>query len=156
MKHDAFDESLRRRAQEELFEISAEADARVARAIRRGMRVDRKPQRATWVAPLTAAVAACISEYLLCAGRCDLRGELLERAAAFRAENAFLLFSADLSGILIAACTEETRNHVFCDFLCCPFREGQRILKISRFQTLHSFDFEGNDSPSRFQEVAGS
>ena len=59
MKHDAFDESLRRRAQEELFEISAEADARVARAIRRGMRVDRKPQRATWVAPLTAAVAAC-------------------------------------------------------------------------------------------------
>ena len=59
MKHDAFDESLRRRAQEELFEISAEADARVARAIRRGMRVDRKPQRATWAAPLTAAVAAC-------------------------------------------------------------------------------------------------
>lgn len=58
MKHDAFDESLRRRAQEELFEISAEADARVARAIRRGMRVDRKPQRATWAAPLTAAVAA--------------------------------------------------------------------------------------------------
>lgn len=50
-------------------------------------------------AKIAAAVAACISEYLLCAGRCDLRGELLERAAAFRAENAFLLFSADLSGI---------------------------------------------------------
>ena len=42
-------------------------------------------------AKIAAAVAACISEYLLCAGRCDLRGELLERAAAFRAENAFLL-----------------------------------------------------------------
>ena len=50
-------------------------------------------------AKIAAAVAACISEYLLCAGRRDLRGELLERAAAFRAENAFLLFSADLSGI---------------------------------------------------------
>lgn len=59
MKHDAFDESLRRRAREETFEVSAQADARVTRAIRRGMRANRKTQRATWAVPMTVAVAAC-------------------------------------------------------------------------------------------------
>ena len=59
---------------------------------------------------IAAAAAACISEYLDEAGRTDLKAELLEHQGAFRRENAFLLFTADLSGIqsfLYAVTTEK-------------------------------------------------
>ncbi|MCI6039909.1 MAG: type III-A CRISPR-associated protein Cas10/Csm1 [Clostridiales bacterium] len=48
---------------------------------------------------ITAAVSACISEYLLGQGETDYRARLLEHEAAFRAEPAFLMVTADLSGI---------------------------------------------------------
>ena len=48
---------------------------------------------------VTAAVASCISVYLETAGRMDWKAELLDHQKAFRQEQAFLLFSADLSGI---------------------------------------------------------
>lgn len=48
---------------------------------------------------IAAAVAACISEYLGEANRNDLRTELLSKSDAFCMEQAFMLFSADLSGI---------------------------------------------------------
>lgn len=48
---------------------------------------------------IAAAVAACISEYMEAEGRGDLRRELLEESAKFYDEPAFLLFSADFSGI---------------------------------------------------------
>lgn len=47
----------------------------------------------------TAAIAACLSEYLADQGIADLRDALFEQEAAFRQKPAFLLFSADLSGI---------------------------------------------------------
>lgn len=47
----------------------------------------------------TAAIAACLSEYLADQGVGDLRDALFEQEAAFRQRPAFLLFSADLSGI---------------------------------------------------------
>ncbi len=48
---------------------------------------------------VTAAAAACISEYLEEGGRLDWRAELLDHRRDFCQEEAFLLFSADLSGI---------------------------------------------------------
>lgn len=48
---------------------------------------------------LTAAMAACISEYLLANGETDLRSRLWKREKEFREEQAFLLYSADFSGI---------------------------------------------------------
>lgn len=48
---------------------------------------------------ITAAVGACISEYLLEQGETDLRTRLFEQESAFRQEPAFLMVSADLSGI---------------------------------------------------------
>ncbi|MBP3655950.1 MAG: type III-A CRISPR-associated protein Cas10/Csm1 [Clostridia bacterium] len=48
---------------------------------------------------ITAAVGACISEYLLDRGVTDYRAYLFDREMAFREEKAFLMYSADLSGI---------------------------------------------------------
>lgn len=48
---------------------------------------------------VTAAVAACISEYLEESRRMDWKRELLDCQREFYREEAFLLFSADLSGI---------------------------------------------------------
>ena len=48
---------------------------------------------------VTAAIAACISEYLLDCGETDYHRRLLIQEAAFRQEKAFLLYSADFSGI---------------------------------------------------------
>lgn len=50
-------------------------------------------------AKITAAVGACICEYLAAEGITDYRQELLTGEAAFREKNAFLLYSADFSGI---------------------------------------------------------
>lgn len=59
---------------------------------------------------VAAAVAACISEYLEAEGRSDLRFELLDHSASFYDEQAFLLFSADLSGIQSFLYTVSTEN----------------------------------------------
>ena len=59
---------------------------------------------------IAAALAACISDYLEAAGRNNLRMELLEKSSEFCAENAFLLFSADLSGIQSFLYTVATEN----------------------------------------------
>jgi CRISPR-associated protein Csm1 len=59
---------------------------------------------------IAAAVAACISDYLEASGRNDLRRELLEKSGEFCAESAFLLFSADLSGIQSFIYTVATEN----------------------------------------------
>lgn len=48
---------------------------------------------------VTAAIASCISEYLLDRGETDLRQRLLIQEQEFRQEQAFLLYSADFSGI---------------------------------------------------------
>lgn len=48
---------------------------------------------------ITAAVSACISEYLLEQGETDYRTRLLQHEADFRREPAFLMVTADLSGI---------------------------------------------------------
>ena len=48
---------------------------------------------------ITAALGACISEYLLEQGETDYRSRLLAHEADFRAEPAFLMVTADLSGI---------------------------------------------------------
>lgn len=48
---------------------------------------------------VAAAVGACISEYLEDGGRLDWKRELLDHQREFCKEEAFLLFSADLSGI---------------------------------------------------------
>lgn len=48
---------------------------------------------------ITAAIAACISEYLLDQGDTDFHQRLLLREADFCREQAFLLYSADFSGI---------------------------------------------------------
>lgn len=48
---------------------------------------------------MTAAFAACLSEYLLEQGQTDYRTRLLEKEGQFRNEMAFLLYSADFSGI---------------------------------------------------------
>lgn len=47
----------------------------------------------------TAAIGACISEYLLSSGERNYKKRLFLEEAAFRKENAFLLYSADISGI---------------------------------------------------------
>lgn len=48
---------------------------------------------------VTAAIAACISEYLLEQGEGDYRNRLFVHETQFRQEQAFLLYSADVSGI---------------------------------------------------------
>lgn len=48
---------------------------------------------------VTAAIAACISEFLLSRGETDFQTRLLAGESAFRQEQAFLLYSADFSGI---------------------------------------------------------
>lgn len=48
---------------------------------------------------LTAAVSACISEYLQDVGETDYRTRLFDHELDFRAEPAFLMMTADLSGI---------------------------------------------------------
>lgn len=48
---------------------------------------------------ITAAAGACISSYLQACGVGDYRAHLFENEAAFRSEAAFLLYTADLSGI---------------------------------------------------------
>ena len=47
----------------------------------------------------TAAIGCCISEYLLEQGEQNFKSRLFEGENSFRAEKAFLLYSADLSGI---------------------------------------------------------
>jgi len=47
----------------------------------------------------TAAISACMAEYLSDQGEMDLEALLVEREEEFRAEQAFLLYSADFSGI---------------------------------------------------------
>lgn len=47
----------------------------------------------------TAAIAGCIGEYLEAQGEHNYRSRLFENETAFRREKAFLLYSADLSGI---------------------------------------------------------
>lgn len=47
----------------------------------------------------SAAIGCCISEYLLDQGESDFRGRLFDNEEKFREEPAFLLYSADLSGI---------------------------------------------------------
>ena len=47
----------------------------------------------------TAAAGACISEYLLSTGESDYRGVLFQREKQFRQTPAFLLYSADFSGV---------------------------------------------------------
>lgn len=47
----------------------------------------------------TAAIGCCISEYLRCTGETDFKSRLFEQEKQFREEPAFLLYSADLSGI---------------------------------------------------------
>ena len=47
----------------------------------------------------TAAFGACISEYLAAQGETQLKARLFDRERAFREEKAFLLYSADISGI---------------------------------------------------------
>ena len=48
---------------------------------------------------ITAAVGACISEYLLDQGAADIRTRVFQNEKAFRDEQAFVLYTADLSGI---------------------------------------------------------
>ena len=59
---------------------------------------------------VTAAVSACISEYLLQDGETDYRKRLFEHEADFRDEPAFLMYSADLSGIQRFIYTVATRG----------------------------------------------
>lgn len=47
----------------------------------------------------TAAAGACISEFLLDSGETDLRTTLFQKEAQFRKTEAFLLYSADFSGV---------------------------------------------------------
>ena len=47
----------------------------------------------------TAAIGSCISEYLLSDGETNFKHRLFEQEKTFRGEPAFLLYSADLSGI---------------------------------------------------------
>lgn len=48
---------------------------------------------------ITAAVGICISEYLFAAGRRDFKTQLFDNEKSFMDEKAFLLYSADFSGI---------------------------------------------------------
>ena len=48
---------------------------------------------------MTAAISACVSEYLLDAGETDYKARLFNHEADFRMEPAFLMLTADLSGI---------------------------------------------------------
>ena len=58
----------------------------------------------------TAAMAACLSEYLAEQGTVDLRAALFDHEAAFRDEPAFLLYTADFSGIQSFLYTVHTTN----------------------------------------------
>ena len=59
---------------------------------------------------MTAAVGACISEYLLETGVTDYREHVFQNEKTFRDESAFLLYSADLSGIQKFIYTVATRG----------------------------------------------
>ena len=48
---------------------------------------------------ITAAVGACISRYLLDQGAADIRTRVFQNEKAFRDEQVFALYTADLSGI---------------------------------------------------------
>lgn len=48
---------------------------------------------------MTAAVSACISEYLLEAEETDYKARLFDHEAVFRGEAVFLMVTADMSGI---------------------------------------------------------
>ena len=48
---------------------------------------------------MTAAIGACISEYLLEAEETDYKARLFDHEAVFRGEAAFLMVTADMSGI---------------------------------------------------------
>ena len=48
---------------------------------------------------MTAAVGACISEYLLEAEETDYKARLFDHEAVFRGKAAFLMVTADMSGI---------------------------------------------------------
>ena len=58
----------------------------------------------------TAAMAACISGYVQANGITDLRRTLFEQEAAFRKQNAFLLYTADFSRIQKFLYTVRTEN----------------------------------------------
>ena len=59
---------------------------------------------------VTAAVGACISEYLLDRGETDYFTALVQQEQSFRLQQAFLLYSADFSGIQKFICSVSTRN----------------------------------------------
>ena len=59
---------------------------------------------------ITAAVGSCICEYLLTNDRTNFRSELFENEQTFRKETAFLLYSADFSGIQSFLYTVSTTN----------------------------------------------
>lgn len=61
-------------------------------------------------AKTTAAIAACISEYVQAAGITDLRKALFEQENDFRKKNAFLLYTADFSRIQKFLYTVHTEN----------------------------------------------
>ena len=59
---------------------------------------------------VTAAVSACISEYLLDQGAADIRTRVFQNEKAFRDEQVFALYTADLSGIQKFIYTVATRG----------------------------------------------
>ena len=59
---------------------------------------------------VTAAVGACISEYLLDRGETDYFTALVQQEQSFRLQQAFLLYSADFSGIQKFIYSVSTRN----------------------------------------------
>ena len=59
---------------------------------------------------VTAAVGACISEYLLDRGETDYFTVLVQQEQSFRLQQAFLLYSADFSGIQKFIYSVSTRN----------------------------------------------
>ncbi len=59
---------------------------------------------------VTAAVGACICEYLLANDRKNFKEELFDKEQDFRTEKAFRLYSADLSGIQSFLYTVSTTN----------------------------------------------
>lgn len=61
-------------------------------------------------AKICAAVGACISEYLCAQGTKDYKETIWRNEAAFRAEKAFLLYSADFSGIQKFIYTVSTKH----------------------------------------------
>ena len=59
---------------------------------------------------VTAAVGACISEYLLDRGETDYFTALVQQEQSFRLQQAYLLYSADFSGIQKFIYSVSTRN----------------------------------------------